>query len=174
MATIEAWSADRVVEEIGALIALLTDVVDAGASIGFMQPLAAEEARGYWQKVATDVGAGLRVLLVAHDNGVLLGSAQLGLEPRPNGAHRAEVQKVMVHTAARRRGLGRALMAVLESEARAHLRSLLVLDTREGDAAEGLYQGFGYTRVGVIPRYALNTNGQRDGTVIYYKELSEI
>src|SRR5204863_8169810 len=86
--------------------------------------------------------------------GALLGTAQLDLCTRPNGRHRAEVVKVIVHTKARRRGIGRALMLALEDEARRQGRGTLVLDTRRGDPAERLYAGVGYTLAGVIPAYA--------------------
>ena len=62
-------------------------------------------------------------------------------------------------------------MQAVEDAARAAGRSLLFLDTRRGDAGEPLYQRCGYNVAGIIPRFALNANGQRDDTVFYYKEL---
>ncbi len=40
------------------------------------------------------------------------------------------------------------------------------------DAAEQLYTGMGYTRVGVIPRFALSSSGTLDATVVFCRELS--
>ncbi len=48
---------------------------------------------------------------------------------------------------------------------------LLVLDTCEGDVSELLYSKIGFVRVGVIPSFALSSNGNYDGTAIYYKRL---
>ncbi|HCW6186359.1 TPA: GNAT family N-acetyltransferase, partial [Acinetobacter baumannii] len=48
---------------------------------------------------------------------------------------------------------------------------LLVLDTRESDVSELLYSKIGFFRVGVIPNFALSSNGNYDGTAIYYKQL---
>ena len=49
---------------------------------------------------------------------------------------------------------------------------LLVLDTERGSNAEQLYQRVGYTRVGVIPQFALNHDGsQLIDTVLFYKQL---
>jgi ribosomal protein S18 acetylase RimI-like enzyme len=155
-------------EEHRQLTDLLVTVVDDGASIGFLPPLGRAEADEYWRGVLGPH----RVLLLAEDDGRIVGSAQLFLEPRPNGRHRAEVAKVMVDPAARRRGIASALMRQLEEIARAERRSLLVLDTREGDPANDLYRGFGYVEVGRIPGYALDGNGTLDATVVYYKQLA--
>jgi acetyltransferase len=90
---------------------------------------------------------------------------------KPNGLHRAEVVKVLVHSRARRRGVGRALMLELERLAHVYRRSTLVLDTREGDPSNSLYQSLGYTLLGVIPAYCKSENGQLDGSGFYYKLL---
>ncbi|MFN8498426.1 MAG: GNAT family N-acetyltransferase [Anaerolineae bacterium] len=153
------------------LVAVLQDSVDNGASVGFLPPLSADEARAYWTKALDQVADGERLLLVAWCDGRIVGTVALGLETRPNGSHRAEVQKLLVHSAYRRRGIAQALMAAVEDAARADGRKLLVLDTREGDAAETLYQRIGYTRLGSIPGYARNADGSFDPTVIFYRPL---
>jgi acetyltransferase len=118
-AVIESLTAEAARAATRDLDMLLEDAVDSGASIGFLPPLGPTEAADYWAEVAAAVAGGSRVLLVARDaDGALVGSAQLGLETRPNGRHRAEVMKVMVHRKARRRGLGRDLMLAAEAEAR--------------------------------------------------------
>ena len=101
----------------------------------------------------------------------MVGSVQLYLEGRPNGNHRGEVNKLLVLTRARRRGVATALMLALHEAATAAGRSLLVLDTVHGDHAERLYRGLGYAPVGVIPNYARNCNGGFDPTLYMYKEL---
>ncbi|MCW5880816.1 MAG: GNAT family N-acetyltransferase [Anaerolineae bacterium] len=153
------------------LVALLRDSVDHGASVGFLPPLADAEAHAYWDKAISDLAAGERVLVVALDDGRVVGGGQLALEARPNGRHRADIQKVLVRTDYRRRGIAQTLMLALEDAARAHQRSLLVLDTVQGGDAERLYARLGYTRAGVIPDFALNGDGGRDATVVFYKLL---
>jgi GNAT superfamily N-acetyltransferase len=153
------------------LIPLLQNVVDDGASIGFIAPLAVDEAREYWQGILAPLQAGHKLLLIATIDGQPVGAVQLALEPRANGRHRAEVQKLMVHTAARGHGVGRRLMEAVEAAARTHERTLLVLDTRRGDVADGLYARMGYTQVGVIPKYAMSSAGHLSDTVFYYREL---
>lgn len=165
---------DEATRRIPELALLLQDAVDGGASVGFLAPLDAAEARAYWQGVAADVAAGRRLLFAALNGdpgGAVVGSVQLYLEGRPNGSHRGEVNKLLVLTSARRRGIATALMQALHAAATASGRSLLVLDTVQGDHAERLYERLGYTAAGVIPRYARSSAGGLDPTVYMYKEL---
>ena len=171
---IDVLDADQVGRELRALVGLLKDAVDSGASVGFLPPLAEAEGEAYWRGVIEAVRDGSCVLLGARDaDGALVGTAQLLLAMRANGSHRAEVAKVIVHTKARRRGIGRALMLELEARARGLGRTTLVLDTRRGDPSEQLYTSVGYTLAGVIPRYARSANGALDPSAFYYRVLSE-
>jgi ribosomal protein S18 acetylase RimI-like enzyme len=171
---IEGLGADRAEREVPNLVGLLKDAVDSGASVGYLPPLAEAEGEAYWRGVVEDVRRGSCVLLGAREaDGALVGTAQLLLAMRPNGSHRAEVAKVIVHTKARRRGMGRALMLALEERARRLGRTTLVLDTRRGDPAEQLYASVGYTLAGVIPRYARSANGALDPSAFYYRLLTE-
>jgi acetyltransferase len=171
---IDALDADRAESELHALVGLLKDAVDSGASVGYLPPLAAAEGEVYWRGVVEDVRRGSCVLLGAREaDGTLVGTAQLLPAMRPNGSHRAEVAKVIVHTKARRRGIGRALMLALEVRARGLGRTTLVLDTRRGDPSEQLYASVGYTLAGVIPRYAQSANGALDPSAFYYRLLTE-
>jgi ribosomal protein S18 acetylase RimI-like enzyme len=170
--TIERLDAAQTAEALPELVCLFQDAVASGASIGFLPPLSTEEAEHYWQKVLAEVRGATRVLLVARRADELAGSVQLDLAQQRNAAHRAEVQKLMVHRASRRQGLGRALMQAAESVAHALGRTLLVLDTRQGDPAEQLYRSLGYVRAGEIPNYARSADGSLHTTIIFYRELS--
>ena len=155
-------------EKLDDLIALLQDAVDSGASVGFLPPLSRDAASDYWHCVFADLDAGHRLLLGAMNGSKLVGSVQLALARKPNASHRAEVQRLLVHRAVRRQGIGEQLMRRLHELARQHARTLLVLDTREGDPSELLYRKLGYTRAGVIPGYARSADGALDATAFYY------
>src|SRR5262249_7719127 len=171
---IEVVGADQAAREIAGLVGLLKDAVDSGASVGYLPPLGESESEAYWRGVVVDGRGGSCVLLGAREtDGTLVGTAQLLLAMRPNGSHRAEVAKVIVHTKARRRGIGRALMLALEERARRLGRTTLVLDTRRGDPSERLYTSVGYTLAGVIPRYAKSADGALDPSAFYYRVLTE-
>jgi len=156
------------------LIHLLQDAVAIGASVGFLPPLSVEDAQLYWSTVFQEVAQGTCVLLVARDEGRIVGSVQLALALKPNAQHRAEVQKLFVLSSQRRRGIGRTLMRAVEQVAHSGGRTLLVLDTRLGDSAEQLYRTLGYCEVGVIPAYARGANGRLESTVIFYKTLRSV
>lgn len=151
-------------------IELLRDAVDAGASVGYLAPLANDDGRAFWRAVQSDLAKG-RVLFGAYVDGKLVGSVQLDPVAKPNGRHRAEVQKLLVLRAFRNRGIGTALMAAVERKAKELGRWLLVLDTVPEQPAEKLYKRIGYKRSGVVPDYAEKSGGGFEPTVIFYKKL---
>ncbi|QUL56004.1 GNAT family N-acetyltransferase [Paenibacillus tritici] len=148
------------------LSSLLIAVVEDGASIGFLPPLGQEEAAAYWQNVP---GSAVR-LWAALEGDTIVGSVQLHVVLKPNAPHRAEIAKLMVHPAHRRKGIAGALLETAEQAAAAGGRTLLVLDTREGDPSNLLYQSRGYIEAGRIPDYVISASGGMDATVIYYKQ----
>lgn len=166
---IELLTLQAAQQRIGDLVELLQDAVDSGASIGFLPPLSREVATEYWRTIFADVATGHRLLLGAFDDKRIVGSVQLELASRANALHRAEVQRLIVLRSARRRGLGERLMLHLEDLARHHGRTLLVLDTRQGDPSELLYQKIGYIRAGSIPSFARSADGALDATAFYYR-----
>jgi GNAT superfamily N-acetyltransferase len=158
--------------DISGLANLLIDCVEGGASVGFMLPMTQEKALGFWRGVAAQVARGARVLLVAEADGEIIGTVQVILEQPENQPHRADVAKMQVHSSARRSGLGERLMRAAEDAARAAGKTVLVLDTCEGTAADRLYTRLGWSRVGAIPRYALNPDGSWCDTVVFHRQLS--
>ena len=153
------------------LASLLLDAIDSGASVGFLAHLDMERAARWWHQTIASAGE-RSIFLVARDFQGIVGTVQLHPSWAPNQRHRAEITKLQVHRRARRQGVGTALMEAIEQRARASGFTLLTLDTKRGDAAESLYANAGWTRVGVIPNYALNPDGTFCDTVIFYKDLS--
>jgi ribosomal protein S18 acetylase RimI-like enzyme len=169
---IEPLTATPTAADLADLHVLLRDVVEGGASIGFVVPLPEAEVAAFWSGVVAGVAVNQRLVFVARDAGRIVGSVQLALALQPNGRHRAELQKLLVRPSHRRRGLGAALIRAVETAALARGRTLIVLDSGATGNALGLYDRAGYTRVGVIPRFAANPDGPLIDTVVYYKELS--
>lgn len=150
---------------------LLADCVDSGASVGFLAPVATQDLCDYWQGVAASLHPEQRRLWIAVQDQRIVGAVQLSLTSKANGAHRAEVEKLMVARHARGQGISKLLMAALEQSARQLGLKLLILDTRLGDVASLLYRAMGYQEAGQIPAFALSSNGQFDATVFFYKLL---
>ncbi len=153
------------------LAAVLKDCVDGGASVSYLPPLDLATARAFWRRAGTDVAAGKRIVFAAWADGELVGSVQLDLATPPNQPHRADLQKLLVMRRARRRGIARRLMAAAEQAAREAGRTLLVLDTCAGGAAEALYRSLGWTAAGCIPGYAVTGDGAPCDTVIFYQRV---
>jgi ribosomal protein S18 acetylase RimI-like enzyme len=155
-------------EHIDELSEILIQVVEDGASIGFLPPLKLSQATKYWENVLNPEV----ILFVAKLNNQIVGSVQLHLCTKENGGHRAEIAKLMTHPNYQRNGIGRSLMQKAEERAKQAGRSLLVLDTREGDPSNHLYTSIGYIQAGRIPNYAKSASGELHATIFYYKSLS--
>jgi GNAT superfamily N-acetyltransferase len=156
--------------QIEQLAEVLHDCVHGGASVSFMLPFPMDEARAFWRGVAAGVLRGERALIVAEVDGTIRGTVQLLLAQPPNQPHRADLAKMLVHRAARRLGLGAALLRAAEAEARAEGRTLLVLDTASAEA-ERLYERGGWVPCGLVPGYALLPQGGLCDTRFYYRQL---
>ncbi|MBO1329747.1 GNAT family N-acetyltransferase [Streptomyces sp. VRA16 Mangrove soil] len=149
------------------------DVVDGGSSLGFLHGLTRDEAIAWWNDLAPAVADGsLAVWAAADPSGRCLGTISLGFGTMPNGRHRAEVRKLMVHSAARGQGLGRTLLAAAERTAAERGITLLVLDTETGSPAERFYRAAHWQQAGTIPDYAADPAGVLRPTTLFYKHLA--
>jgi GNAT superfamily N-acetyltransferase len=157
-------------KQIDRLADILIAVTADGASVGYLPPLDPAEAKAYWAGVVRPGN----ILLIAERDGRIVGTGQLELAMKLNGSHRAEVNKVLVDPVCQRQGIGRRLMETIDDVARREGRTLLHLDTREGDGSNDLYRRMGYTEAGRIPNWARSASGSLDGTVFYFKLLSAL
>ena len=153
------------------LAAVLADAVDGGDSVSFMDGFTAGDARAFYASLIPELEQGARVLLAAYVDDELVGTVQLVHAWPPNSQHRAAVAKLLVHRRARGHGVGRALMEQLEHEARADGKTLLILDTVAGRAADRLYERLGWTRLGTVPDFALDPDGSFCDATFFYKHL---
>lgn len=152
------------------LAELLIRVVGDGASVGWLDPPTASEAEQYW---LSTIRPG-NILLCAFEGERVVGTGQLELAQRANGANRAEVNKVLVHPGRQGEGIGKLVMLELESTARRLGRTLLHLDTNQDDSTNTFYLKLGWTPIGSIPNWARSGPDKvLHGTTFYYKWLSE-
>ena len=151
---------------------LLHHCVEAGAPVGFLWPFSVTDARRYVESLLPAVQAGKRIMLAATREGRLVGSMQLDLDLPPSQSHRAGGRKLLVHADVRKDGVGTALMAAMEVEARKAGRTLVDFVALAGGGPERLYVAIGYKIAGVIP----NCDRMPDGTLcsasILYKHLT--
>ena len=168
---IRRLTGDDLRTHLDALAGVLADCVAGGASVSYMAPFSHDDARAAFAGMADESARGNRLILGAFDEGRVVGTVQVVLAVPPNQPHRAEIAKLLVSRAARKRGIAKRLMDAAEAEARAEGRSLLVLDAvTDGDAAR-LYGRLGWTTVGVIPNYALYPDGRPCDTTVFWKAI---
>lgn len=173
---------DFVIEEIkessDILITQLADltfnIVQGGASVGFMDDLTVEQASRFWTEVLDKVKQQKTVLIVAKNSvtNQITGTVQLQTDLPPNQAHRADVAKMLVHSDFRRMGIAQKLLQQIEEIAIDLNKTLLVLDTVTDSPAYLMYLKCGWTIVGDIPNYALLPNGFPCSTTYFYKSLN--
>src|SRR5438067_10453846 len=144
--------------DIHGLADLLLDAIESGASVSFLASLDVKAAEGWWRETISNAGE-RAIFVVARDEQGIAGTVQLHPAWAPNQQHRGEIAKLLVHRRARRKGVGAALTEFIEQRARKSGFTLLTLDTKRGEGAEVLYERGGWTRVGVIPNYALDPDG---------------
>jgi acetyltransferase len=175
--TIRKLLREEALLRVGEFVSLLRDSVEHGHSIGFLMPFDETLAAEFWTSVLSDLpldtenSLAARHLLIAEEDRRIIGTVQLALAPRQNSQHRAEVQKMIVHSAAQRRGIANQLLRRAEEEARLLGRTLLILDTEAGSAAARLYEKLGWQLVGHVPGFATDTRGEPVLCSYYFKEL---
>lgn len=161
--------------EIRALSNVLIDCVEGGASVSFMLPMTQQKAEAFWRHAAASQSRGERMIFAAFDERLgLVGTVTLLIDLPENQPHRADLAKMLVHRSARGRGVGAALLQFAEQAAQRAGKTLIVLDTVTGTAAERLYARHGWQRVGEVPNYALWPDGRPCPTTFYYKALGTV
>lgn len=161
---VELTTIDQHIEE---LSDLLMKVVDEGASIGFLSPMARAAAMDFWEHALSPHV----ILFTAWVDDAIAGTVQLHLCMKQNGTNRAEIAKMMVHPNYRQKGIARSLMQTAEERAKEEGRTLLILDTVEGAPSNHLYKSLGFVQGGRIPDYAASPFGELEATIIYYKQI---
>lgn len=172
MIEIDSLSATQAQPLLASLCEVLHGCVADGASVGFIDADDRAVMARFWQDKIYSLASGDNQLLVAWQAGEIVATVMLGFSSMPNGRHRAEISKLLVHPRARRQGIARRLMLRAEQLAQQQGKTLLLLDTRSGDVASALYLSLGWQVAGSIPYYAESTAGELDATTVMYKRLT--
>jgi GNAT superfamily N-acetyltransferase len=154
------------------LAVLLADAVAGGAGVNFMAGFTEDEAAAYWSRQIDSFATGDRVWVVAEDTGRVVGTVMCVFAPQPNQPYRADVAKMLVLSSHRKHGLGAALLTAIEAEALKAGKTLLVLDTTAGSAADRLYRRMGWTPFGTAPGYAYAPDGRLADATFFFKQIA--
>jgi GNAT superfamily N-acetyltransferase len=135
------------------ILALWTDVSNAGGAVGFVPPVTAEDVRPDLDSSLAAVRAGERRLLVGRDEeGRVAATAFLTYNTHRLMTHWIWLYTVMVHPDSQGKGYGRCLMAAVEEAARGfHGVEAIRLTCRGGTGVEDFYAACGYKEVGRVP-----------------------
>jgi ribosomal protein S18 acetylase RimI-like enzyme len=142
---------DRIVREV---MALVVDLVAAGAALGWVDPPSTEEVRALLMSVADDVEIGDAALFLARLDETVVGFGYWRRYLRPTHRPQADLERVAVRADQQRRGLGRWLTTALVDQARREEIEQLTLDLRaDNKAAISLYASLGFREYGRLPGF---------------------
>ncbi len=168
--TVRALTPTEAEAALPALCEILIDSVEGGAAVSFIVPMTMEKALPFWKSALASHARGERVLLVAEMDGRIEGTVQVVFAPQENQDYRSDIAKMLVHSRARRQGIGEALLRAAEDCSRDHGRNLIVLDTQTDGPGDRLYSRCGWIKFGEIPDFAWNASGKfREAASFYYK-----
>ncbi|WP_327177281.1 GNAT family N-acetyltransferase [Streptomyces sp. NBC_01335] len=135
------------------LLALWTDVSNAGGAVGFVPPVTTEDVRPELLKHLTAMVEGRTRLLVGRDEGgTVAATAFLTLNTHRLMRHWLWLYTVMVHPSHQGKGYGRDLMAAAADAARTiDGMEYIRLTCRGGTGVDRFYESCGYKEVGRVP-----------------------
>ncbi|MGC5343524.1 N-acetyltransferase family protein [Streptomyces sp. DT24] len=155
------------------IVALWTDVSNAGGAVGFVPPVTVDEVRPELVKHLAAIAEGRTRLLVGRDEaGSVAATAFLTLNSHRLMTHWLWLYTVMVHPGHQGKGAGRALMAAAADAARSLDGIEAVrLACRGGTGADRFYAACGYKEVGRVPGAIRVAEGDDRDDVIMLLEL---
>lgn len=136
------------------LTKLLDELVRGGAALGWIAPPTANEVAELLQALAAGSAEGDAALALAHVNRELAGVGYWRRYERPTHRPQADIEKVAVSPAAHRRGIGRALIETLVTEAATASVEQLTADLRaDNHASLALCTSLGFREYGRLPDF---------------------
>lgn len=145
-----------------------TEVVEAGETYAFPVGLTLDEARDWW----VESPPGVTVVAVDEQTGEVLGSAKTGPNRPGRGAHVATAS-FMVSSAARGRGVGRALgewvLGWAREQGHAAMQFNAVVETNT--VAVGLWKALGFEVIGTVPEAFESRAHGRVGLHVMHRSL---
>lgn len=155
--------------DLAEIAAIFNAEVEHAASLWIETPVTLAERR-HW--LAARQADGFPVL-VAEAGGRVLGFGSYGTFRQYEGFRQTVEHSIYVASAARRKGVGRALLAALIDSARGQGRKVIVgaIDS-ENEASLSLHSAMGFVETGRMPRIGKKW-GARRTMVVVQKDLAE-
>ncbi|MGI5481363.1 N-acetyltransferase family protein [Streptomyces lavendofoliae] len=156
------------------VLALWTDVSNAGGSVGFVPPVTPDDIRPEWVRHLTALAEGRTRLLVGRDrDGAVAATAFIAHNTHRLMRHWVWLYTVMVHPRHQGKGYGRDLMAATEAAVRG-LDGIdaIRLTCRGGTGVDRFYASCGYKEVGRVPDAIRVADGDDRDDIIMYLPLT--
>lgn len=156
--------------EVDDLVELIHDAIHHHHSVGFLLSTTKEELREFWLEEIAHLKMSNTFVIARHSDRII-GIVILSRETRPNGRHRAELRKLIVHSDFQRLGIGKALVDEATLVAKTLGLSLLYLDSATDFLVDTVYESWGWQKAGSIPDYSSKPDGTLEPTTYFYKRL---
>ena len=162
----------RLLDEV---VALWTDVTNAGGAVGFVAPVTPERVLPVAEKAFAGVREGRDRFLTARETADGPLAAILFVEDQRFGLfdHWRMLKRVMVDPKLQGRGYGLELLAEAERVARGMGLDALQLSARGGLGLESFYTRAGYQEVGRIPASIRVAPGDDRDSIFFWLDLRE-
>ena len=146
-------------------------VMALGGAVGWLAVPGREETARWLAERVAEVASGRSRVAVVRGGGRVEGIGRWTWYESSTVAVNADIRQVMVHPAARGRGLARRLVAALVDDARAYGVETLTLDVRGNNhAAMRLYETLGFDVCGRYPDFVA-VGDERFDRVLYRLDL---
>ena len=156
--------------DIDFLVELIHDAISRNNSVGFLHTTTKSELIEFWQNEIKELETA-NTFVIARDGIRLVGLVILTRETRPNGRHRAELRKLIVHSDYQRNGIAYALERAATDLARDYGLKLLYLDSATDFLVERVYESWGWEKAGSIPDYSSKPDGTLEPTTYFFKHI---
>ena len=127
----------------------------------------------YFNRLQSDVNAGLKTVLLIRDNDRVYGQMILARFLQDSYSHRAEVTTLMIEKFVRGGLVSIKVAEALLEQCENLDISLLTIDVRKGSKPESLWKYLGFVPFGELPSYSRIDNDEYKG-VFMYQEVSEL
>ncbi|MET9799182.1 GNAT family N-acetyltransferase [Streptomyces sp. NPDC006368] len=156
------------------ILALWTDVSNAGGAVGFVPPVTADDVRPELLKHLTALAEGRMRAVVGYDEeGAVAATAFIAYNAHRLMKHWVWLYTVMVHPRHQGKGYGRDLLAATETAVRGFDGiEAIRLTCRGGHGLEAFYASCGYKEVGRVPDAIRVAEGDDRDDVIMYLPLT--
>lgn len=156
--------------DVDVLVELIHDAISTNNSVGFLHTTTKSQLMEFWKDEIKELQT-VNTFVIARDGMRIVGIVILTRETRPNGRHRAELRKLIVHSDYQRNGIAHTLERAATDLARGYGLKLLYLDSATDFLVERVYESWGWQKAGSIPDYSSKPDGTLEPTTYFYKQI---